>query len=198
MLQKEGRRTLTLLETDGSQSRTLGGAIDIVGTPDWSPDGSWVVVCGNDGNGRGLFKIPVAGGAPIRLVSGDVTDPSWSPKDDLILYKGRNVSAQAPLLGVRSDGSRVELPVVETTGADLRFLPDGSGAVFVRGGFGVPRAFWLLDLSARTSRLLTELPDDPRLGELGRFDISSDGKHIIFDRRSENSDIVLIDLPQRQ
>ncbi len=198
VLRKEGRRTLTLVETDGSQSRTLGGAIDIVGTPDWSPDGSWVVVCGDDGHGRGLFKIPVAGGPPIRLVSGDATSPSWSPKDDLILYQGRNVSAQAPLLGVRSDGGRVELPVVATTGADLRFLPDGSGAVFVRGGLGVPQAFWFLDLSAGNIRPLTELPDDPKLGVLRRFDISSDGKRIIFDRSIDNSDIVLIDLPQRQ
>ena len=97
--------------------------------------------------GAGLFKIPVAGGPPIRLVPGVATNPSWSPKGDLILYKGGNVGGQAPLLGVRPDGGAVELPVAETTGGDLRFLPDGSGAVFVRGGFGVPRAFWLLDLS---------------------------------------------------
>ena len=30
------------------------------------------------------------------------------------------------------------------------------------------------------------------------FDISPDGKRIIFDRLSDNSDIVLIDLPRRQ
>ena len=85
-------------------------------------------------------------------------------------------------------------PLARTFGS----FPMGAERCSFEAVFGVPRAFWLLDLSARTSRLLTELPDDPRLGELGRFDISSDGKHIIFDRRSENSDIVLIDLPQRQ
>ena len=198
VLRKEGRRTLTLVETDGSQPRTLGGAFGILGTPDWSPNGSWVVAGGDDGQGRGLFKIPVAGGPPIRLVSGEATSPSWSPKGDLILYKGRNVSGQTPLRGVRPDGDRVELPVVETTG-DLRFLPDGSGAVFVRGGLGgVPRAFWLLDLSDMSIRRLTELPADPKLGESRHFDISSDGKRIIFDRLNDNSDIVLIDLPQRR
>jgi TolB protein len=198
VLQEEGRLTLRLVETDGSRSRTLGEAIEIHGTPGWSPDGSWVVASGEDGHGRGLFKIPVAGGPPIRLVSGVATNPSWSPKGDLILYKGGNVGGQAPLLGVRPDGGGVELPVVETTGADLRFLPDGSGAVFVRGGLGVPQAFWLLDVSDRTFRRLTEFPADPKLGKLRRFDISSDGKHIIFDRLIDNSDIVLIDLPRRQ
>jgi Tol biopolymer transport system component len=197
VLRKEGRRTLTLVETDGSQSRTLGGAIDIVGTPDWSPDGSWLVAGGSLGDERGLFKIPVAGGPPIQLVSDVATDPRWSPKGDLILYKGRSEGGPAPLLGVRPDGGGVELPVVEATG-DLRFLPDGRGAVFVRGGSGVPRAFWLLDLSARKTRPLTEFPADPKLGELRHLDISSDGKDIIFDRSSDNSDIVLIDLPQRK
>jgi Tol biopolymer transport system component len=189
---------LTLVETDGSQSKTLGEEIDIVGSPDWSPNGSWVVAAGDDGHGRGLFKIPVAGGPPIRLVPGAVSNPSWSPKDDLILYTGPNVGAQAPLLGVGPDGDKVALPDVETTGADLRFLPDGSGAVFVRGGFGVPRAFWLLELPAKNLRRLMDLPADPKLGAMRRFDITSDGKQIIFDRLSDNSDIVLIDLPQRQ
>jgi len=198
VLRKGGRRTLTLVEMDGSQSRTLAGEISIVGSPDWSPDGSWVVAAGDDGHGRGLFKIPVAGGAPIRLVSGEVDNPSWSPKDDLILYMGRNVGAQAPLLGVGADGGKVALPVVETTGEDLRFLPDGSGAVFVRGGFGVPRTFWLLELPVKNLRRLMELPADPKLGAMRRFDITADGKQIIFDRTSDNSDIVLIDLPRRQ
>ena len=47
-------------------------------------------------------------------------------------------------------------------------------------------------------RRLAEFAADPKLGELRRFDISSDGKHIIFDRSSYESDIVLIDLPQPQ
>ena len=198
VLRKGGRRTLTLVEMDGSQSRTLAGEISIVGSPDWSADGSWVVAAGDDGHGRGLFKIPVAGGPPIRLVSGEVNNPSWSPKNDLILYTGPNVGAQSPLLGVDPNGGKVALPVVETTGADLPFLPDGSGVLFVRGGFGAPRTFWLLELPARNLRRLMELPADPKLGAMRRFDITSDGKEIIFDRLSDNSDIVLIDLPPRQ
>jgi serine/threonine protein kinase/Tol biopolymer transport system component len=199
VLRKGGRRTLTLVETDGSlSSRTLAEVIDIQGSPDWSPNGSWIVAAGKDGDGRGLFKIPVAGGPPIRLVPGVATNPSWSPKGDLILYKGANAGGQAPILGVDPNGGKVALPVVETTGADLRFVPDGSGAVFVRGGLGVPRAFWLLDLSARTHHLLTELPADSKQGVMRHFDLSPGGKQIIFDRLSDNSDIVLIDLPQRK
>ena len=63
---------------------------------------------------------------------------------------------------------------------------------------GVPRDFLAAGSVRQDHAAAHGAPCDPRQGELGRFDISSDGKHIIFDRSSDNSDIVLIDLPQRQ
>lgn len=42
-------------------------------------------------------------------------------------------------------------------------------------------------------RQLTRLGDQ---GLLATFDITPDGKHIVFDRSREKSDIVLIDLPK--
>jgi hypothetical protein len=53
-------------------------------------------------------------------------------------------------------------------------------------------------LAAGTTRQLAELTWNTGQGEIRAFDITSDGKQIIFDRLSENSDIVLIDLPPRQ
>ena len=54
--------------------------------------------------------------------------------------------------------------------------------------------FWLLDLGTGRVRRLTEL----RPGfDMKSFDVSPDGKQILFDRFRENSDVVLIDLPPR-
>jgi len=53
--------------------------------------------------------------------------------------------------------------------------------------------FWLLDLAKKTPRPLTRLSNT---GKVRTFDITPDGKHIVFDRTQENSDIVLIDLPK--
>jgi hypothetical protein len=50
--------------------------------------------------------------------------------------------------------------------------------------------FWLLDLATKKTRPLTRLSD---LAAMRTFDITPDGKQIVFDRRRENSDIVLID-----
>ena len=127
MLRQGGKRTLTLERVDGSQPRAIGESIDVAGTSDWSPDGQWVVVGGDDGQGGGLFKIPVDGGEPVRLTTGPASDPVWSPAGDLIVYAGANVGGQAPLLAVRPDGTPVELPPVQTVAGTIsgrhRFLP---------------------------------------------------------------------------
>ena len=53
--------------------------------------------------------------------------------------------------------------------------------------------FWLLDLATKTTRPLTRLSNK---GAVGTFDVTPDGKHIVFDRSHENSDICLIELPK--
>ena len=53
--------------------------------------------------------------------------------------------------------------------------------------------FWLVDLTTKIPRQLTRLSNQ---GALGTFDITPDGKAIVFDRSRENSDIVLIELPR--
>ena len=61
------------------------------------------------------------------------------------------------------------------------------------GGFR-RQDFWLLDLATGKRRQLTRL----RPGEsLHRFDISPDGRRIVFERVRENSDVALIELPSR-
>ena len=125
MLRQGGKRTLTLEHVDGSQPRAIGESIDVAGTSDWSPDGQWVVV-GGATQGKGLFKIPVDGGEPVRLTTGAAYDPVWSPAGDLIVYAGANVGGRAPLLAVRPDGTPVELPPVQTVATNIsgrhRFL----------------------------------------------------------------------------
>ena len=79
------------MSADGTNSRTLAASIDLrgvegQGTADWSPDGEWIVTGGDDGHGPGLFKIPVDGSAPVRLVSDEAVNPIWSPNGDLIVY----------------------------------------------------------------------------------------------------------------
>lgn len=190
----EGRRRLRLITADGAESNAVAQEIDTEGSADWSPDSNWIVTGGNDGKGEGLFKIPTAGGAPVRLTSGVGRDPVWSPDGSLIAYSGANVFTLAPLLAVRPDGTPVEMPQIRTQrdGERVRFLPNGEGLVYMQGtGATSWQDFWLLDLKTRKTRQLTKLSDR---ATMGAFDISPDSKQIVFDRRRENSAVVLIDL----
>ena len=199
VVRQQGRRHLAIMSADGTNRRTLAASIEIEGVAgqsagDWSPDGGWIVAGGRDAQGPALFKIPADGtGAPVRLVAGKCVNPVWSPNGDLIVYAGRSVVGQVKLLGVRpQDGAAVELPETMARPGGYRFLRDGKGLVYV------PRIqsldFWLLDFATKTSRQITQLGNQ---GALRTFDITPDGKYIVFDRSRQNSNIVLIDLAKR-
>jgi Tol biopolymer transport system component len=195
LLRKEGKRLLHLLSADGAELQPLAPTLDVQGSADWSPDGKWIVTGANDGSGVGLFKIAVDGGASARLISGPALNPVWSPDGALIVYAGSVVGQGAALLAVRPDGNAVELPAIQVLGEGerARFMPDGSGLVYMVGRFE-SQDFRLLDLATKQSRPLTRLTNS---ATMRTFDITRDGKQIIFDRMRANSDIVLIELPRQ-
>jgi Tol biopolymer transport system component len=200
VVRQEGKRRLVIMSADGTNSRTLAASIEIKGvmgqgTADWSPDGAWIVTGGSDPDGDGLFKIAVDGGAPVRLVTGEARGPIWSPTGDLIVYATPFAGAggRDALRAVKQDGSPVQMPEVGVrVGGAHRFLRSGMGVVYLPGVES--NNFWLLDFATGKTRQLTDLTDR---GFLNAFDITPDGKHLVFDRSRQNSDIVLIDLPRK-
>ena len=192
VLRKEGKEQLAVMSADGTDTRRVAVSIDVEGAADWSRDGKWIVIGGTDAKGPALFKIPVDGSAPVRLVDSQAINPIWSPNDTLIVYSGPVVAGRVMLLGVRPDGSRVELPEIRTRPGRYRFLPDGSGLVYLEQMLS--RDFCRFDLATRAITQITKLGGH---GVVSSFDIDPDGKFLLFERSRENSDIVLIDLPKK-
>jgi Tol biopolymer transport system component len=192
ILRRDGKLRLHVLAADGGDLQSLAESINMTKSVCWSPDGKWIVAGGIDDRGPGLFKIPLDRGAPVRLVAGPATDPVWSPSEDLIVYTGANVSVDAPLLAIRVDGTKIDLPAIRlrVEGKRYRFLPNGQALVYAQGPFPA-QDFWLLDLVTKKSRQLSRLNNSAATQS---FDVTADGKQIVFDRVRENSDIVLIDL----
>jgi len=194
VLKRNGKLQLTLVSADGAAHQSFGAGIDVRGTSTWSPDANWIATGGSDAQGAGLFKIPVGGGDPVRLVKGPAYNPVWSPDGTLIVYEGQQ-TANAPILAVRPDGTPVTLPrtpVPTGGGGHFRFLPSGKGLVYLQGPSG-DHNFWLLDLDTKKSRQLSRLSSP---ATINTFDISPDGSRIVFDRVRENADLRLIDLPK--
>ena len=107
------------------------------------------------------------------------------------MYAGRSVVGQVELRGVRPDGSSVDLPRVQVRPGGYRFLPDGRGLAYMPRIQG--QDFWLLDLTTKESRVIARVENQ---GVLKTFDVTPDGKYIVFDRSRQNSNVVLIDLPK--
>ena len=192
-LTRGGKRQMHVMMEDGTRIHPLSSDVDVRGTASWSPDGKWIAVAGSDRNGPGLFKLPVEGGSPVRIATGPLLDPVWSPRGDLIVYCGRQVFTLAPLLAVHPDGTPAQMPEIKVRreGERARFLPDGTGLVYMLGDTMAEQDFWLLDLSTMNSRRLSRLSNS---AVMRSFDITPDGRRIVFDRLTEDSDILLIDL----
>jgi serine/threonine protein kinase/Tol biopolymer transport system component len=208
VVREAGQRHVAVMNQDGQGSQTLAASIDIQGAPDWSPDAGWIAASGRDTDGAGLFAIPIDGGTPRRLVSAPAADPVWSPGGDFILYAGTFSggsatarAAGATLKAVRPDGRQHVLPmVVGETGAreDLRVSPGGYRFLdrthLVYRPVPESLDFWLFDLVTAERRQITRLDNK---GAVRGFDVTPEGKHIVFDRTLQNSDVVLIDRPKK-
>jgi len=194
-VRRRARSTLHCTTAEGTGVQTLAESLDVRGAVSWSPDGKWLAVGAMDGLGVRVFKVPIDGGAPVRLVDSVSSNPVWSPDGKFILYSGTARARSVPLKAVTPDRQPYPLPslLVDRVGDSYRFLPGGKQLVVKLGGFR-RQDFWLFDLGTGQVRQLTRL----RPGEsLHRFDVSPDGKRVLFERVRENSDVVLIEMPRR-
>jgi Tol biopolymer transport system component len=195
LVQRRAQTHLYVMNVDGSGARRVADALAVQGAPAWSPDGRWLAVAARGEGEPWLYKVPVAGGAPVLLVKEHAIDPSWSPSGGFLVYSGADVGATYSVKAVDADGAAHALPkLVLTRGVRrLAFLGSDDALVFMKGDLS-HKEFWVVDLPTGRERPLTDLGPDFAIGD---FDVSADGREIVFDRTRDESDIVLFDLPDR-
>ena len=189
---RQGERgRLYVAAADGTGPRRVAESLDARDAPSWSPDGKWIAVVASEGTEQPLYKVPVGGGAPVRLVGGVNQSPLWSPDGRLILYCRQGDGPSCVMKATTPDGQPVSVPEVQNDYGRVqwRFLPGGRSLVLMLTkdtGYD----FWEFDLASGKRRRLTDL----LVGyDMRSFDVSPDGKQIVFDRYRENTDVVLLD-----
>ena len=194
-MEKRGLTQLHVINADGTEARRVADALDVRGAPAWSPDGQWLAVAANRDGAPQLFKIPVGGGTPVLLVKEYSTDPVWAPSGQFLVYTTADVGTTFSVKAVSADGLPLPLPnLILTRGARRLAFLGGDDALVVMKGDVSHKEFWAVDLKTGRERQLTNLG---RKFAIGDFDVSADGREIVFDRAEEESDIVLFDLPNR-
>ncbi len=189
---QNGKALLYVIQADGTNLRIVADSLDLQGAPAWAPDGRFIVSAAEDHGVPHLFRIPIDGGSPASFVREYSLDPAWSPDGRLVVYSGPDIGTTFPLKAVTAEAAPQPLPALTLTrGArHLTFLPGGRSLVFLRGEIQ-QKDLWLVNLDTGAERQLTSLPPG---FDVRDFDLSPDGKEVVFERVQERSDLVLLDL----
>jgi Tol biopolymer transport system component/predicted Ser/Thr protein kinase len=193
---KQGRAGLYLMNADGTNTRALADSFDVRGAASWSPDGKWIAVAANQGEGMRVVKVPVGGGAPVRLVDTLSFNPVWSPDGAFIVYSEQQGGGAFTVKAISPDRAPVPIPAIQvgyTAATPYRFVPHKQELIYLRPAPLPNQNFYWLDMKTGRQRQLTHLLQSD---QIRNFDISPDGKQIVFARAQNNADIVLMHLAQ--
>ncbi|MHC4568662.1 MAG: TolB family protein [Planctomycetota bacterium] len=132
-------------------------------SPDWSPDGNWIVYAGSKVGPAYIARISVADGTVVPIlgtIGGHPKEPKWSPNGAKIAYRGGGYGGSPSYHICITDphGSTHEDLTPGITGygvTGLSWNPDGSKIVFTREG---QSGLFILDVETKD---VTPLPGFP-------------------------------------
>src|SRR5436190_3066619 len=189
---RAGSLDLWRMNMDGSSVARLTEVDENESQPSFTADGAWIVFqrSGNDGRSS-IWKIPASGGEPVQLLPAGASRPRISPDGKLLACEFSATPNGATKIGIYSvdDGKEIALYDFSTIVASsiFRWSNDGKSLVYVHrldGGFEI----WSQLLSGgQPSRLAASNGD-----RIYDFDISRNGKAVVFSRGTENSDVILV------
>jgi Tol biopolymer transport system component len=190
----DGPTRLWVVNSDGTDARTLAPSLEVEGTAAWAPDGRALAIGALVDGIPNLFSVPIDGGAPVRLVREHSSDPAWSLDGQIIVFSGADVGTTFKLKAIDAKGQPHSIPELTLTrGArHIAFLEGRRSLVFLRGDMR-HKNLWAVDLETGAERQLTNFAPGFILRD---FDVAPDGREIVVEQVQEHSDIVLLERPR--
>jgi Tol biopolymer transport system component len=190
-----GQTLLYVMRNDGTNARIVCDSLKLQGSPAWAPDGTSITTSADVQGMPQLFRIALDGQPPALIAREHSVDPAWSPDGQFLFYSGPDIGASFSVKAIATSPTTHVPPTFTLTRGSrhLAFFAGGKQIVFLRGEIK-HKNLWAADLETGAEQQLTNLPDD---FDVRDFDISSDGKQVVFERLQERSDIRLMDLPPR-
>jgi len=189
---KQGERTLLYtMDSDGSRVHVVADSLMLLGAPAWEPDGRSVTSAVDEDGVPQLWRIPIDGGPPVRIVPGYAAGPVWSPDGRFVIFTGPDIGTKFSIEAAAVEGGEHALPPLTLTrGArHLAVLPDGRTLLFLQGEIE-HKELWKVDLDSGALQQLTHLPTD---FDVRDFDVSRDGREAVLERTQARSGVVLIE-----
>ena len=114
------------MNADGSGQRRISFGGGWYASPQWSPDGEWIVFTrrGQDGRRIGIVKPDGTGERVLTSGPGD-EGPSWSANSREIIFQRIAPTGRSALARVALDGSEPRPVTIPQDGSD----PDWSGVM---------------------------------------------------------------------
>jgi Tol biopolymer transport system component/predicted Ser/Thr protein kinase len=168
--------------TNAVQLTTEGGTY-----PSVSTDGQWVYYTNSRDRHTGVWRVPLAGGTPERIVDALAFKAAVSPDGKLIAYAQEDPQSKQDQIVVKPiAGETVKVFNNTAIGyGNLRWAPDGQGLLFIESKTG---DLELLPLAGGATQKLIEHDAE----ELFAFDLSPDGKRLAYTKGTLTSTLVLI------
>jgi Tol biopolymer transport system component len=155
---------------------------------DFSPDGKWVVYTGDAYTARGIWKVPIEGGEPVRLIDAEAWHPAISPDGRWIAYSYHDKEATPPQ-GVavsELDGGHSTKHLDATTSSH-HWDADGRSLLYTKNEGGVDN-IWRQPIAGGTPTQITHFTSDL----IYSFNLSREGKRLVIERGRTIGDAVLI------
>lgn len=130
ILSKTGSPDVYVCDADGSHLKQLTTNREYDSSPCWSPDGQWICYASKAEGRRALYKVSVDGGAPKRIATSGISNPSepdWSPDGKWLAFTAQ--MGNFNLCVVPAEGGAATLLV---SGEDPCWAPNSRTLIFVR------------------------------------------------------------------